>query len=140
MKVPLAGGAPVVLASDQELPEEIAVDATHVYWTTFGFEGKNGAVMKVPLDGGTPTALASDQDGLTPIAIDAADVYWVRQHDEAIVRVSKNGGTPTTLVMGEAAPLDLAVDQARVTGRTSIPARLLARQAVGVGVGRRFRL
>ena len=35
-KVPIAGGAPVTLATEQDTPISIAVDATNVYWTTSG--------------------------------------------------------------------------------------------------------
>jgi hypothetical protein len=43
MKVALAGGSPVTLASAQSDPHGIAVDATSVYWINNG----DGTVMKV---------------------------------------------------------------------------------------------
>jgi len=58
MKVPKAGGTPVVLARTAA-PAMILVDSTYVYWTS----GTNphGLVMKIPIAGGDPVVLASDQ-------------------------------------------------------------------------------
>ena len=64
MKVALAGGDPVTLASGQRDPRSIAVDATGVYWTNGGSAGTSiadGTVMKVALAGGDPVTLASGQ-------------------------------------------------------------------------------
>lgn len=36
MRAPLAGGAGAVVAAKQHEPRSLAVDATHVYWTTLG--------------------------------------------------------------------------------------------------------
>lgn len=73
MKVPVDGGAPIVLASGQHIPGGIAVDTANVYWTN-GWSV--GDVMKIPLDGGTPTSLASGQIAPGKIAVDATSVYW----------------------------------------------------------------
>jgi len=53
MKVPLGGGAPTTLASQQAGPEGLAVDGTSVYYTA------GDAVMKLPLGGGTPVTVVA---------------------------------------------------------------------------------
>jgi hypothetical protein len=45
-KVPVAGGAPVVVASDQAGPGAIAVNDASVFWTTSNVGGAYGAIMK----------------------------------------------------------------------------------------------
>ena len=43
MTVPVAGGTPTTIASRQEQPHGIAIDATGVYWTT----SAGGTVMRL---------------------------------------------------------------------------------------------
>jgi hypothetical protein len=47
MKMPLSGGAATTLASGQNVPVDIAVDATSVYWVVQDLSGTSGAVMKL---------------------------------------------------------------------------------------------
>ncbi len=49
-RIPLAGGAPVSIATDQACPLDIAVDDRAVYWVNAGLEGvpNSGAVLRAP--------------------------------------------------------------------------------------------
>jgi hypothetical protein len=110
MKVPLAGGTPVTIASSGNFLPAIAVDSTSVYWV----DVHAGAVMKVPLAGGTPITLASTVDtaGLgRGIAVDANSVYYGTDSffcpvdggacdGTVIMKVPLTGGTSVTLASG----------------------------------------
>ena len=90
MKVPLSGGTPTTLASGDNNPHSIAVDATSVYWLEQASKlinppgylsntvviDNNSTVMVVGLSGGTPTTLAEAQEGARCLAVDSKNVYW----------------------------------------------------------------
>ncbi|HEX8789452.1 MAG TPA: protease pro-enzyme activation domain-containing protein [Polyangiaceae bacterium] len=72
MKVPKAGGSPVVLATTSGFnPIRIAVDGTTVYFTTDG-----GPLMSVPIAGGSATTLTSQGVKAEGLAVDSTGVYW----------------------------------------------------------------
>jgi sugar lactone lactonase YvrE len=80
----LAAMALTTIASEQSLPDGIALDSEHVYWVTEG-----GTVMECPLkgcpkgvEGGTaPTLLTSGQNDPVGIAADATSLYWTNSAD-----------------------------------------------------------
>jgi hypothetical protein len=104
--MPIAGGVPVVLAS-QVGPGPLAIDATSVYWLDDGA----GIVAKVPLAGGTVTTLASAQGGPQALVVDTTSVYWTSGGN--IEKVPIDGGTPTTLVPSVSSSA-IAVDSANL--------------------------
>ena len=89
MKVPIGGGTPTTLASGQNQPIDMTVDATSVYWTTYN----GGTVVKVSTSGGTPTTLASGQNAPYDIAVGAGGVYWTIAADNTVMKVPTGGGS-----------------------------------------------
>lgn len=98
MRLPLAGGSPVTLITNQDHPLGIALDGINVYWTNSGI----GTVMDIPLAGGTPTLLASGQNAPGSIADDDANLYWLNAGGAQVVSFPKHGGTPNVLAQGTA--------------------------------------
>ena len=102
------------LASGLSVPNFIAVDESHVYWTEFA---SSGPINRVPLNGGPVTLVnAGTGAGGTGIAVDSASVYWASTSGGgggAISRAPKSGGALTFLASANQ-PYDLAVDSSYV--------------------------
>lgn len=76
-RVPLAGGIPAVLASQQAKPADIVVDALYAYWLNQGTSPTTGAIMQAPLSGGSPVVLASGQEAPRGLYLFGSDLYWL---------------------------------------------------------------
>ena len=72
MQAPITGGTAVTLYQTYSpYPMAIAVDNTHVYWTS-----DNADLMSIPIGGGTPVTLTSGERTWEGIAVDSNAVYF----------------------------------------------------------------
>lgn len=113
MKVPVAGGAPSLVASTASFGESfgIALDANHVYSA-----GTDGYVFAAPISGPpAATVLATTYHDAWGIAVDAANVYWgTADFPGYILKAPLAGGEPTVLATATNSPRKVLVDDANV--------------------------
>jgi hypothetical protein len=114
---------PKVLASHQANPGDLALDASSVYWTTFGSGTSEGSIVKVSKLGNTPVTLADHQSVPFGIAVDDTQVYWANYDaggpNGALMSVPKAGGVPKVLVATADGPRSVVVDGTRAYFLTS---------------------
>jgi hypothetical protein len=83
LKVPLAGGSPMTLATGFSLA--LAIDDASVYWAT---ADSGGAIMRTPLSGGVSTTLVAGETAAS-VAVDASHVYWSNPQKGTIASAPK---------------------------------------------------
>lgn len=105
--------APIVLASDQQNPWSVRVDATHVYWTNAG--GQAGLNRLAFGSVGAPEVLATDADE-GDLFLDTDHVYWVNAGLGLIRRVPKDSPTAAEpeLIGTGVHPIGVVVDDTYV--------------------------
>ncbi len=115
MKMPVAGGAEVTLATEPGMfPAGLAVDGARVYWVD-----DHGALYAAPLspggDAGAPFMLATAV-AASSIAADGQFVYVESGNGTGVARVPIDGGALVTLASPDAggAPAGIAIDAVNV--------------------------
>ncbi len=90
-RVPKNGGVGVELATSLHNPRELAVDATHVYFTSYG-DGTVQRMSKDAVAGGTREVIATAQQFPIGIAVDDRYIFWINfatGSQGTVVRVKK---------------------------------------------------
>src|SRR5262245_16644592 len=120
MKVPVAGGTPMALATGAtatQLPYDVAVDLDGVYWNYYD---SPGTLMTAPLTGGPPVTLVTQQNGPRSIAVLGGNLYWINlwifgNNSGAVMTAPlAGGGGPITLASAQDDPNGIAVDGSNV--------------------------
>jgi hypothetical protein len=104
----------IVVASYQNNPVCLAVDATNLYWCDYGTGAGDGYVMATAIGGGTmPRAITNGGDDPWAIAVHNGLVYWSSYgnsgSDGSIKSAPISGGFATTLAALQTYPYSLAV-------------------------------
>lgn len=109
---PLAGGAPVTLATAIMTPLKLATDGAVVVWTdSIGAPPIiSSHVNAVPVGGGAVTTLASVSALPVDLLLTAGSAVWSSATPDAISTVPLAGGATTNLYQGADAPRGLFLD------------------------------
>src|SRR5262249_29959012 len=109
-RVAKVGSAVETLATQQISPWFVAIDSTHVYWTSSCSVAGCGVFASLKA-GGMPTQIAP-----TPlaagVATDSSSVFWIQTNvpSGAVMRMPKPSGPVQQLVAGLEHPWEIALD------------------------------
>ncbi len=113
VRITLAGGAAVTLASSLHHPTKIVLAGGRLFWTD---DLPAGFIESMAVDGSDRTTVASNQNEPASIAADAANIYWTDTYQYmnnagAVVQQSLAGGSPITLAsrFTHGAPTEITV-------------------------------
>jgi hypothetical protein len=112
LKAPKTGGQAIILASGQDQPSAVAVDANNVYWVN---DVNNppvdiGGVFSAPLTGAGPVStLATNQAYPNFLVVNGTSIFWGDHGSNGIERAALDGGQETQVSVANA-PLGLALD------------------------------
>jgi hypothetical protein len=112
-KVPIGGGSVVPIATGQNAPTGVAVDAVNVYWALYGPNGTDGGIMKAILPSGMPTPVVTGESAYYLVS-NGVNVYFTRGQFGPVESVSVAGGSTTPIWTGNKFPYTIARDATNV--------------------------
>jgi hypothetical protein len=96
-KIPLAGGAPELVASEQGFVQGMVLDSQFVYWAST-LDSGGGVIMKAPTAGGPAIMVASTTFDIHGLVLANSELFWIQ--DGGVMRVGIAGGGPSVLASG----------------------------------------
>ena len=99
---------------------QIAVDASHLYWTTDQGGLTGGTIIEAGLDGTGPHAIVTGQPFLMfGLAVDASHIYWTSETDflngdGSVWEANLDGSSAHAIVTGQNGPNGVAVGASHV--------------------------
>ncbi len=123
MELALDGGTPMIIASGQLGPGNLAVNSTHAYWIS------TDSVMTVQLDGGGLATLWTSPSGgsLSALTTDSTSIYVIANNttnsDGSVMKMQLDGGNPVPLASGQIYGEGLAVDSNYLYFLQAIPSK-----------------
>jgi hypothetical protein len=110
-RIPVAGGAPTVVAEGLARPRAIASDGRWVFVVDVDASEPGllhrSAIVRLPAAGGPPVIVGRCEGEVTGVLLDDANVYWANRFDGTIVAAPKAGGDPRSLATERGLPEQL---------------------------------
>jgi hypothetical protein len=108
MSVPVSGGEPTVVASEQYVPSALALGDSDVFW----FDELTRWIMKAPKTGGAPTQVAASSSVYRLIVKDDS-VFWLGHGDDGpgVFTAPVDGGAAVKLAAVLGTPGAMALDE-----------------------------
>jgi hypothetical protein len=136
-----------MLATGQQAPTALTIDATNLYWINFGSDdvySTSGSIMRLPLRGGTPVTVASQQRSPRSLIVAGSTLYWTNGGTDgdgtgsSVMKVDISGGSATMIVDAtQGSPAGIAATSTSLywaTYSSSMGGRILMTPLAGGGL------